>query len=172
MTTDLNFIHTIRPARRDDCGTIADLIHELAVFEKLEDQAQATSADLERNLFGPRPFAEALVAEVHDRLVGFALFFHTFSTFRGQPGVYLEDLFVKPEHRGQGIGKAMLATLARIALDRDCGRLEWAVLDWNEPAIGFYRSVGALPMNDWTVYRVADAPLRWLATLAPEVDES
>ena len=155
----------IRPARPDDCETLATLIRELAVYEKLEGEAKATAADLERNLFGPRPFAEALIAESGGGPVGFALFFPTFSTFRGQPGLYLEDLFVRPDHRGRGIGKGLLARLAALALERGCGRLEWAVLDWNEPSIGFYRSLGALPMDDWTVYRVADAPLEWLARL-------
>lgn len=162
----------IRPARPDDCGSLATLIRELAAYETLEDQAKATAADLDRNLFGPRPFAEALIVEVGGDSVGFALFFPTFSTFRGQPGLYLEDLFVRPEHRGRGIGKALLARLAGLALERGCGRLEWAVLDWNEPSIGFYRSLGALPMDDWTVYRVADAPLEWLARMGIGEGES
>ena len=162
--TTLDF--AVRPAVPDDCDAIAAMIRELAVYEKLEDQAKATADDLRRNLFGPRPFAEAFVAEVCVEAVGFALFFHTFSTFRGQPGIYLEDLFVRPNHRGRGIGKALLATLAKTAVDRGCGRLEWAVLDWNEPAIGFYRSLGAVPMDEWTVYRVDDAPLVRLAALA------
>lgn len=154
---------TLRPARPDDAGTIASLIRELAVFEKLEDQAKATADDLRRHLFGDRPAADVILAEVGGEVVGFALFFPTFSTFRGQPGIYLEDLFVRPDHRGRGIGKAILARLARIAVDRGCGRLEWAVLDWNRPAIGFYRSLGAVPMDEWTVYRVVDPALGRLA---------
>jgi GNAT superfamily N-acetyltransferase len=159
---------SIRPARPDDCGTIAYLIRELAVYERLEDQAKATAEDLRRNLFGPRPYAEALVAEVEGDAAGFALFFHNFSTFRGQPGIYLEDLFVRPAFRARGIGRAFLAHLARLALERGCGRLEWAVLDWNEPAIQFYRSLGASPMDDWTIFRLADGPLSSLAERAGE----
>ncbi len=154
---------TIRPARADDCSTIAGLIRELAAYERLEDQAKATPDDLRRNLFGPRPYAEAMIAEVEGEAVGFALYFHNFSTFRGQPGLYLEDLFVRPESRGKGIGRAMLARLAALALERSCGRLEWAVLDWNESAIQFYRSLDALPMDDWTIFRLADGPLARLA---------
>jgi GNAT superfamily N-acetyltransferase len=153
----------LRPARPDDAEAIAGLIVELATYEKLAHEAKATPDDLRRHLFGPRPHAEAILAEVEGRPVGFALFFHNFSTFRGQPGLYLEDLFVKPEHRGLGIGKALLARLAALAVERGCGRLEWAVLDWNEPAIGFYRSLGARPMHDWTVFRVDDEALALLA---------
>jgi GNAT superfamily N-acetyltransferase len=157
---------TIRPAGIDDASTIASLIRELAVYEKLADQAKATPDDLVRHLFGDRPAAEVIIAEVDGQPVGFALFFSTFSTFRGQPGIYLEDLFVKLEYRGQGIGKALLASLAKVAVDRGCGRLEWSVLDWNEPSIAFYRSQGAIPMDDWTVFRIADEPLQRLATKA------
>ncbi|QDV33034.1 GNAT family N-acetyltransferase [Tautonia plasticadhaerens] len=159
---------TIRPARAEDSETIARLIRELADYERLLDQARAGGEEIRRSLFGPRPFAEALIAEWDGGPIGFALFFHTFSTFRGQPGVHLEDLFVRPTHRGRGIGKALLASVARLAVDRGCGRLEWSVLDWNEPAIGFYRSLGARPMDDWTVYRVDDGPLLRLAEFAPE----
>jgi GNAT superfamily N-acetyltransferase len=154
---------TIRPAEPDDAESIAALILELATYERLEHEAKASPDALRRHLFGPRPHAEALMAEVEGRPVGFALFFHNFSTFRGQPGLYLEDLFVKPEHRGQGIGKAFLRRLAALAVERGCGRLEWAVLDWNEPAIGFYRSLGARPMHEWTVFRVDDEALERLA---------
>ena len=157
---------TIRPARPDDAETIAALIRELAVYEKLGSEAKATADDLARHLFGQRPSAEVLIAEVESHPVGFALFFATFSTFRGQPGLYLEDLFVRPEHRGRGIGKALLANLARIAIDRGCGRLEWSVLDWNAPSIAFYRSQGATPMDEWTVFRLADAELGELADRA------
>jgi GNAT superfamily N-acetyltransferase len=150
---------TIRPARPDDVESIASLIRELAAYEKLEGHAKATAEDLARHLFGDRPSAEVLIAESEGNPVGFALFYPTFSTFRGQPGLYLEDLFVRPEHRGQGIGKALLANLARIALDRGCCRLEWVVLNWNTPSIEFYRSQGAVPMDEWTVYRVTDRAL-------------
>ncbi len=154
---------TIRPSRPDDAETLVALIRELALYEKLEHEANASPEDLRQHLFGPRPFAEALIAEVDDRPVGFALFFHNFSTFRGQPGLYLEDLFVRPEARGQGIGKALLKRLAKLAVERGCGRLEWAVLDWNEPAIRFYRSLGARPMDDWTINRVDGEALIRLA---------
>lgn len=153
----------IRAARAEDVEIIAALIHELAVYEKLEHEARATPETLREQLFGPRAFAEVLLAEVAGEVVGFALFFHNFSTFRGQPGLYLEDLFVRPEHRGRGIGKALLIKLASIAVERNCGRMEWAVLDWNEPSIGFYRSLNAKPMDEWTVYRLQDEPLRALA---------
>jgi GNAT superfamily N-acetyltransferase len=154
---------TIRPARLDDAETIVTLIRELAVYERLEDQANATADDLARHLFGDRPAAEVLIAEVEGITVGFALYFSTFSTFRGQPGIYLEDLFVRPEHRGRGIGKALLANVAKVAVDRGGGRLEWSVLDWNTPSIEFYRSQGARPMDDWTVFRVDDRELNALA---------
>ena len=152
--------YVIRPARAEDSAAIANLVRELAVYEKLEQFAQATADDFREHLFGDRPFAVAIMAEVDGEPVGFALAFPTFSTFRGQPGLYLEDLFVKPEHRGKGIGKALLATLAKLARDRGFGRLEWSVLDWNEPAIGFYRSLGARPLDEWTVYRIDDGATR------------
>jgi len=163
---------TIRPGRSADAETLANLIVELAVYEKLEQFAQATPEDLRRHLFGPQPYAETLVAEVNGESVGFALYFPTFSTFRGQPGLYLEDLFVRPTHRGRGIGKALLATVARVAVARGFGRLEWSVLDWNTPALGFYRSLGAEPMDEWTIYRVADASLERLAARAPAIADS
>lgn len=153
----------IRAAVPDDSATIANLIRELAVYEKLESHAKAGPAEIAKHLFGPRPYAEALLAEVASEPVGFALFFHTFSTFRGQPGIYLEDIFVRPEHRARGIGKALLRTVARIAVERECGRLDWAVLDWNTPAIGFYRSLGARPHDGWTLYRLDDDALRHFA---------
>lgn len=159
---------TIRPAVPDDSQTIADLIRELAIYEKLAQSARATAEDFRRNLFGPRPYAEVLLAEVEGRAVGLVLFFHTFSTFRGQPGLYLEDVFVQPEYRGRGIGKSLLGSLAKIARKRGCGRLEWAVLNWNDPAIGFYRSLGAAPLDEWTTYRIADEALDRLAEAAPE----
>ena len=155
--------HRIRPARPADCGSIAAMIRELAVFESLESFVKVSADDLDLHLFGARPVAEAIVAEVDARGVGFALFFPTFSTFRGQPGIYLEDIYVKAEHRGRGIGKAMLARIAGLACERGCGRVEWSVLNWNDPAIGFYRSIGAAPMAEWTVYRLDDEPLSRLA---------
>lgn len=159
---------TIRPARPEDAETIARLIRELADYEHLLDDAKASGEDIRKNLFGPRPFAEALIAEWNGESVGFALFFHNFSTFRGQPGIYLEDLFVRPTYRGRGLGKGLLAELARLAVERGCGRLEWSVLNWNEPSIGFYKSLGARPMDEWTVYRVDEDSLQRLATFAVE----
>jgi GNAT superfamily N-acetyltransferase len=153
----------IRPCAADDADTLVSLIRELAIYEKLEEHARARPDDIKRHLFGPRPFAEAVVAMVQAEAVGFALYFHTFSTFRGQPGIYLEDLFVRPEHRGRGIGRALLTHLAGLAVERGCGRLEWAVLDWNESAIGFYRSLGARPLDDWIVYRLDGDSLSRLA---------
>ena len=154
---------TIRPATVDDCDTLASLIRELAVYEKLENEAKATAADLRRDLFGERVYAEALIAEMGDQAVGFALFFSNYSTFKGRPGLYLEDLFVKPDYRGQGLGTRLLARIARLAVERGCGQFEWVVLDWNEPSIGFYRSLGARPMNEWTVFRLDDSALTELA---------
>ena len=154
---------SLRPCEASDAETLANLVRELAVYEKLEHEVEATADDFRRHLFGPRPAAEALLAEVDEVPVGFALFFTSFSTFRGRPGVYLEDLFVKPEHRGRGIGKALLASLARLAVDRGCARLEWSVLDWNAPSIAFYRAAGARPMDDWTGFRVDGPALDTLA---------
>ena len=153
----------IREATIDDCETIANLIRELAVYERLEHAARATPEDLRKYLFGDRPYAECLIAEDAGQGVGFALYFFNFSTFRGRPGIYLEDLFVRSEFRGRGLGKALLIRLARHAIERDCGRFEWAVLDWNKPAIGFYQSLGARPMDDWTVFRVEGDALTNLA---------
>jgi len=157
---------TIRPCRPDDAETLANLIRALAIYEKLEHEARATPDDLRRHLFGPRPAAGAILAEADGKAVGFALFFPTFSTFRAQPGLYLEDLFVLPDHRGRGIGKALIAAVASEAIARGGGRLEWAVLDWNAPSIAFYRSLGAAPLDDWTSYRIADEPLTRLAASA------
>ena len=154
---------TIRSATPDDAETLADLIRELAEYERLAHEARASADSLRQHLFGPRPYAEALIAEVAGTPVGFALFFHNYSTFRGQPGLYLEDLFVRPESRGRGIGKALLMRLATLAVERGCGRMEWAVLDWNAPSIAFYRSLGARPMDDWTIFRVDDEALDRLA---------
>lgn len=155
---------SIRPARPDDAETIVGLIVELARYEKLEHEAKATPDDVRRHLFGPRPAAEALIAEVDGQPVGLALFFTNFSTFRGQPGIYLEDVFVQPDFRGRGIGKQLLKRLAELAVDRGCGRLEWAVLDWNAPAIAFYKSLNARPMDEWTVFRLEDDVLKQLGT--------
>ncbi len=145
---------TIRPATPADVPAILGLIRELAEYEKLAHEAKATPDGLSAALFGPRPVAEALIAEVDAESVGFALFFATFSTFVGKPGIYLEDVFVKPAHRGRGIGKAFFRRLGEIAMERGCGRIEWSVLDWNEPALAFYRSLGATPMSGWTMQRL------------------
>lgn len=153
----------IRFAERSDVAVIAELIRGLARYEKLEHEVTMTAERLESSLFGPRPYAETLLAEEEGEAVGFALFFHNYSTFLGKPGIYLEDLFVVPEQRGSGIGRALLERLARIAVERDCGRLEWAVLDWNRDAIAFYERLGAKPNSEWTVYRLAGEPLHALA---------
>ncbi len=153
----------IRPATPDDLPLIAELIRALADYEKLAHEVRFDEATLGEKLFGPRPYAEVLIGEIDGAPMGFALFFHNFSTFEGRPGIYLEDLFVRPEARGLGLGKALLAELARIAVERGCARLEWWVLDWNAPSIGFYRSLGARPMDEWTVMRVDGAALEALA---------
>jgi GNAT superfamily N-acetyltransferase len=155
----------IRPATRADTPAIARLIRGLAEYERLYDEVTLDEDSLRDHLFGPRPFAEVLMAEEAGEVVGFALFFHSFSTFVGKPGIYLEDLFVQPEHRGKGHGKALLRAVARLAVERGCGRLEWSVLNWNEPAIRFYRSLGAVPTNEWTAYRLTGEPLRAAASL-------
>ena len=144
----------IRFATQDDVPAILSLIRELAEYERLLDQVVADEPGLHRALFGTRPYVEALVVTVENETIGFALFFHNFSTFLGKPGMYLEDLYVRPAFRGQGLGKALLTRVAQIAVERDCGRMEWSVLDWNEPSIRFYESLGAKPLTDWTVYRV------------------
>jgi GNAT superfamily N-acetyltransferase len=153
----------IRTATAGDTHTICRLIRALAEYERLSHAATLDEEQVREHLFGPRRFAEVLLAEDSGEIVGFALFFHNYSTFAGKPGIYLEDLFVEQQHRGRGHGKALLAALARIALERDCGRLEWAVLNWNQPAIDFYRSLGAVAMNEWAVYRLTDDALRSLA---------
>jgi GNAT superfamily N-acetyltransferase len=153
----------IRPATRDDVAAIAELIRGLARYEKLEQDVVMTEALLDKALFGDRQYAEVLLAEEDGRPLGFALFFHNFSTFLGRPGIYLEDLFVLPEHRGRGVGRTLLTRLAQIAVERDCGRLEWSVLDWNRDAIGFYERIGARPNSEWTVYRLAGEALTGLA---------
>ncbi len=154
----------IRPAAEADVPLVASLIRELAEYERLKDEVTMTEERLRVALFGERPYAEVAIAEDASGVpLGFALFFHNFSTFLGQPGIYLEDLFVRPSHRGAGVGRALLEHLARLAGERGCGRLEWAVLDWNEPAIGFYRRLGARPQDDWTVFRLSGEALARLA---------
>jgi GNAT superfamily N-acetyltransferase len=153
----------IRTATAADVPAIARLIRGLAEYERLTHVVAFTEESLRQHLFGPRPFAEVLLAEDAGQVVGFALFFHNYSTFRGQPGIYLEDLFVEPERRGKGHGKALLAALAQLAVERGCVRLEWVVLNWNKPAIEFYRSLGAEPMDEWMVYRLAGTALMALA---------
>jgi GNAT superfamily N-acetyltransferase len=153
----------IRPAQPADVPVIADLIRGLARFEKLEDEVILTEELLAAGLFGVRPYAESVLAEVDGRPVGFALFFHNFSTFLARPGLFLEDLFVLPEHRGLGIGRTLLTHLARLAVERGCGRLEWSVLDWNKEAISFYERLGARANSEWTTYRIAGEALHRLA---------
>ncbi len=154
---------TIRAAAPADLPLIAALIRELADYEKLADAVRFDPAVLGEYLFGPRPMAEVVIAEAAGEAQGFALFFHNFSTFEGRPGIYLEDLFVRPQARGHGLGKALLAHLAGLAVARGCARLEWSVLDWNAPAIGFYRKLGAEPMDAWTVMRLDGAALAQMA---------
>jgi GNAT superfamily N-acetyltransferase len=157
---------SIRPAIPADLPLIAELIRALADYEQLAHEVRFDDAVLGERLFGARPYAEVLIGEVDGKPQGFALFFHNFSTFEGRPGIYLEDLFVRPEARGSGLGKALLAKLAALAVERDCARLEWSVLDWNEPAIGFYRGLGARMMDAWTVMRVDGAALAKLGAEA------
>lgn len=154
---------TIRPARREDTALILQLIRELAEYEKLSHAVAATEDVLRENLFGTRPQAEVVIAEQDGETAGFALFFHNFSTFMGKRGLYLEDLYVRPNFRGKGIGKVLLKHLAKIAVDRDCGRFEWAVLDWNKPARNFYVSLGAEPVPEWDIFRVTGDALERLA---------
>lgn len=153
----------IRPATPDDVPLIRQLIVELAEYERMRDAAVATDAQLREQLFGAQPAAEVLIGEVDGHPAGFALFFHNFSTFLGRRGLYLEDLFVRPQFRGAGLGKHLMASLARLAVHRGCGRFEWSVLDWNTPSIGFYRSIGAVGMDEWTVQRLEGDALHALA---------
>ena len=150
----------IRPATPTDIPAIAKLIRDLAEYERLAHAVDFDEAKLREHLFGSRPHAEVLLAEDDEAVVGFALFFHNYSTFRGKPGIYLEDLFVEPPHRGKGIGKALLKAVAKLAVERDCARVEWSVLNWNEPSIQFYKSLGAETMHEWTVYRLQGEALR------------
>lgn len=156
----------IRSATPDDIPTIASLIRALAEYEKLSHEVVLDEAQLREHLFGERRYAEVVLAEQDGAVAGFALFFHNYSTFLAKPGIYLEDLFVRPEHRGQGHGKALLSHLARLAVERGCGRFEWAVLNWNAPAIEFYKSFGAVPQSEWNVYRLTGDALRKLAGVA------
>ena len=156
----------IRPARVEDVPVILQLIRDLATYERAPNEVVATEEQLVDFLFGPRPAAEVLLAFQGESPIGFALFFHNFSTWLGRPGLYLEDLFVKPEKRGKGHGRALLVELAKMARDRGCGRMEWAVLDWNEPAINFYRALGAMPMHEWTVFRLTRDEIAKLANAA------
>ena len=153
----------IRAAAPDDVPLILTFIHELATYEKLAHEVVATEQDVHAALFGERPVIEAVIASLDDEPVGYALCFPTFSTFLGKPGLYLEDLYVRPAARGFGVGRKLLEHLARITVERGWGRLEWSVLDWNEPSIAFYKKVGATPMDEWTVFRLAGEKLRSLA---------
>lgn len=157
---------SIRSATPADLPLIAQFIRDLADYEKLAHEVRFDEAALGEKLFGPRPYAEVVIGEIDGAAQGFALFFHNFSTFEGRPGIYLEDLFVRPGARGSGLGKALLAHLATLCVTRDCARLEWSVLDWNTPSIGFYQSLGAKLMDEWTVMRVDGAALTGLAASA------
>jgi GNAT superfamily N-acetyltransferase len=160
----------VRSATGRDVPLILDLIRELAEYERLSHEVVATEDGLRGSLFGERPAAEVLIGELEGRPAAFALFFHNFSTFLGKPGIYLEDLYVRPPFRGHGIGKALMVHLAGLATRRGCGRLEWSVLDWNEPSIQFYESLGAVAMTDWTVHRVTGEALDTLAREGPQKD--
>ncbi len=153
----------IEPATEADVPLILRLIKALAEYERLGDQVTATEAMIRESFFGAAPHAQAVIARVAGDAVGFAIWFSTYSTFLSKPGIYLEDLFVLPEWRGKGIGRALLRHLARIAVERGCGRIEWSVLNWNETAIRFYRTIGASPMDEWTVYRLTGEAIRRVA---------
>ena len=157
----------IRLATAADVPIILELIRALATYERAPNEVTATEDGLSKVLFGEKPAAEVLLAFENETAVGFAVFFHNFSTWLGRPGLYLEDLFVRPEDRGKGYGRALLIHLAKIARDRGCGRMEWAVLDWNEPAIQFYRKLGGKPMDEWTVFRLTRDGIAKLADAAP-----
>jgi GNAT superfamily N-acetyltransferase len=153
----------IRPAAPQDVPLILTFIHELATYEKLAHEVVATKADMHAALFGERPVIEAMIASLDGQPVGYALFFPTFSTFLGKPGLYLEDLYVRPAARGFGVGRKLLEHLARVTIERGWGRLEWSVLDWNEPSIAFYKKMGAKPMDEWTIFRLTGDSLHRLA---------
>ena len=156
MNTDIVVDVTMRFATVKDVPVILSMIKELAAYEQLSAEVSATQSALEHTLFGPKSYAEVVLAEDSGDAVGFCLFFHNYSTFLGKPGLYIEDIFVRPDHRGKGIGRALFTEMKRIADNRNCGRIEWRVLDWNKPAIDFYGSFGAKPMDEWTVYRLTE----------------
>jgi len=156
---------TLRVAEEKDGSTIFNFIKALAEYEKLSNEVFATEEQLKKTLFGKAKYAEVVIADYKNQPAGFMLFFHNYSTFLGKPGIYLEDLFVKPELRGKGIGKILLSYLGKLAVERDCGRIEWAVLDWNEPSIQFYKNLGAVPMDEWTVFRVTGDKINKLANM-------
>jgi len=162
----------IRGATVDDCELILRFIKELAEYEKLSHEVVASVRTLEETLFGEQACAEVVIGEYRGNPVGYALFFHNFSTFTGRPGIYLEDIYVKPEMRGKGFGKSMLACIAKLAVDRNCSRVEWSVLDWNEPSIQFYRSIGAVPMDEWTVQRLQGSALVQFADVFKQSQEN
>ena len=155
----------LREARAEDCGLILAFIRELAEYEKLSHEVVATEETLRETLFGEHPRGEVVIGEHRGKAVGYALFFHNFSTFTGRPGIYLEDIYVKPEMRGRGYGKCLLTYVARLAVERKCTRMEWSVLDWNEPSIRFYRSLGAVAMDEWTVQRLDGSSLDEVAAM-------
>lgn len=161
MTTRTRTLR-IDPATAADVPLVLQLIRELAQFERLLHEVTATEEQLRAGLFGPKAYAEVIIARVEEEVAGFALYFHNFSTFLAKPGIYLEDLYVRQKFRGQGCGAMLLKHLARTAVERGCGRLEWSVLDWNQRAIDFYENLGAVPMNDWTVYRLTGEALQRL----------
>ena len=165
LSTDASPV-ALRAATPADVPLILSFIRQLAEYERLLDQVTATETSLRESLFGPRPSAEVIIAECAGEPAGFAVFFHSYSTFRGRPGLYLEDLFVAPRWRGRGLGRRLLAELARIAVERDCPGFEWSVLDWNEQALRVYRAVGARPLDEWTVQRLEGDALRALAAEA------
>lgn len=163
---------SIAMAEEKDLKVILEFIEALAQYEKLRDACIATEDKLRDTLFADQPAAEVLIARIGGMPVGFALFFHNYSTFLAQRGLFLEDLFVKPEARGRGVGDALLSSLAALAIERDCGRMEWSVLDWNDLAIGFYKRIGAKPMDEWTTFRMTGSALRDLASKSPELERS
>jgi GNAT superfamily N-acetyltransferase len=152
---------SIRKAEQSDAGIVVNLIQQLAAYEKLSHEVVMTVELIEKNVFENK-YANVLLAEENDVVIGFALYFFNFSTFLGKPGLYLEDLFVEPQHRGKGYGKRLLIELAKIAIEKDCGRMEWVVLDWNTPAIEFYKSLNAFPIDDWSVFRLAEDKMKAL----------
>ena len=167
MITTNNPDIILRIAVENDVPVILNFIKALADYEKLSHEVAADENQLKKTLFGERKIAEVIIAEYKNQPAGFALFFHNYSTFLGKPGIYLEDLFVNPELRGKGIGKILLSYLGQLAIERDCGRIEWAVLDWNEPSINFYKNLGAKPMDEWTVFRVTGDGINNLADQFP-----